>query len=122
MIREAHGQHTLWAALAHPRVLMLSLVYFGTAAASYALGIWLPTIVKDFGFSNLQTGVITAIPYLVGAVAVFIWPFLSDRMHERKVEYRAGFSGRRWRLGPVDLFPGPGAQDGRALYLRTSIA
>jgi MFS family permease len=74
MIREAHGKHTLWEALAHPRVLVLSVVYFGTAAASYALGFWLPTIVKDFGFSNLQTGLITAIPYLVGAVAVFLWP------------------------------------------------
>jgi hypothetical protein len=45
---------------------------------------WPPTIVKDFGFSNLRTGFTTATPYLVGAVAVVIWPLLSDRMHERK--------------------------------------
>jgi hypothetical protein len=38
MVREAHASHTLWQALSHPRVLVLSLVYFGTAAANYALG------------------------------------------------------------------------------------
>jgi len=38
LVREAHGKHTLWEALAHPRVIVLSLAYFGTAAASYALG------------------------------------------------------------------------------------
>jgi MFS transporter, ACS family, tartrate transporter len=65
-------------------VLMLSLVYFGTAAAGYGLGFWLPTIVKEFGVSDLQTGFITAVPYAVGVVAVVIWPLLSDRMRERK--------------------------------------
>ena len=62
MVRETHARHTLWEALKHPRVLSLGLVYFGTAAASYGLGFWLPTIVKEFGVSDLQTGFITAIP------------------------------------------------------------
>jgi ACS family tartrate transporter-like MFS transporter len=83
-VREAHAKYTLWQALKHPRVLLLSLVYFGNAAANYGLGFWLPTIVKGFGVSNLQTGFITAIPYVVGAVSMVLWPWLSDRMHERK--------------------------------------
>ncbi len=29
------SDHSLWEALKHPRVLMLSLIYFGTAAAGY---------------------------------------------------------------------------------------
>ena len=107
MIREAHGKHTLWEALAHPRVLVLSVVYFGTAAASYALGFRLPTIVKDFGFSNLQTGLITAIPYLVGAVAVFIWPLLSDRMHERKWNTALAFLVAAGGLALSTYFPDP---------------
>jgi MFS transporter, ACS family, tartrate transporter len=82
-VREAHGRHTLWQALSHPRVLVLSLVYFGTAAAGYGLGFWLPTIVKEFGFSDLKTGFVTAIPYLVGVVSVFAWPLFSDRTHDR---------------------------------------
>jgi hypothetical protein len=66
MVREAHTRHSLWQALKHPRLLLLGLVYFGNAAANYGLGFWLPTIVKGFGVSNLQTGFITAIPYVVG--------------------------------------------------------
>jgi MFS transporter, ACS family, tartrate transporter len=117
MIREAHGKHTLWEALAHPRVLVLSVVYFGTAAASYALGFWLPTIVKDFGFSNLQTGLITAIPYLVGAVAVFLWPLLSDRMHERKWNTALAFLVASGGLALSTYFPDPLHKDGRTLHL-----
>lgn len=106
MVREAHGKHTLWEALAHPRVLMLSLVYFGTAAASYALGFWLPTIV-DFGVTNFQTGLITAIPYLVGAVAVVLWPLLSDRMHERKWNTALAFLVAASGLALSTYFPDP---------------
>jgi D-galactonate transporter len=84
LVREAHAKYTLWQALKHPRVLLLSLVYFGGAAANYGLGFWLPTIVKGFGVTNLQTGFITAIPYVVGAVSMVLWPWLSDRMRERK--------------------------------------
>jgi nitrate/nitrite transporter NarK len=107
LVREAHGKHTLWEALAHPRVIVLSLAYFGTAAASYALGFWLPTIVKDFGFSNLQTGLTTAIPYLVGAVAVVIWPLLSDRMHERKWNTALAFLVAASGLALSTYFPDP---------------
>jgi len=107
MVREAHGRHTLWEALAHPRVLVLSLVYFGTAAASYALGFWLPTIVKDFGVTNFQTGLITAVPYVVGAVAVFLWPLLSDRMGERKWNTALAFLVTAGGLALSTYFPDP---------------
>ena len=107
MVREAHGRHTLWGALAHPRVLVLSLVYFGTAAASYALGFWLPTIVKDFGVTNFQTGLITAVPYVVGAVAVFLWPLLSDRMGERKWNTALAFLVTAGGLALSTYFPDP---------------
>jgi hypothetical protein len=41
MVREAHARHPLWEALAHPRVLVLSLVYFGTAQLSIcAIGLF----------------------------------------------------------------------------------
>ncbi|MGA7263618.1 MAG: MFS transporter [Stellaceae bacterium] len=107
MVREAHARHTLWQALAHPRVLVLSLVYFGTAAASYALSFWLPTIVKDFGVTNFQTGLITAVPYVVGAVAVFLWPLLSDRMGERKWNTALAFLVTAGGLALSTYFPDP---------------
>src|SRR5215471_11566005 len=107
MVREAHGKHTLWEALRHPRVLLLSLVYFGTAAAGYGLGFWLPTIVKEFGVSDLQTGFITAVPYTVGVATVVIWPLLSDRMQERKWNTALAFLVSAAGLALSTLFPDP---------------
>jgi ACS family tartrate transporter-like MFS transporter len=107
LVREAHARHTLWQALAHPRVLALSLVYFGTAAASYALSFWLPTIVKNFGVTNFQTGLITAVPYVIGAVAVFLWPLLSDRMGERKWNTALAFLVTSGGLALSTYFPDP---------------
>ena len=107
MVREAHGKHTLWEALKHPRVLVLSLVYFGTAAAGYGLGFWLPTIVKEFGVSDVQTGFITAIPYAVGVAAVVIWPLLSDRMQERKWNTALAFLVSAAGLALSTHFPDP---------------
>ena len=107
MVRETHARHTLWEALKHPRVLSLGLVYFGTAAASYGLGFWLPTIVKEFGVSDLQTGFITAIPYAVGVAAVVIWPLLSDRMQERKWNTALAFLVAAVGLALSTYFPDP---------------
>lgn len=78
----AHGM-SLGQALASPKVAMLSLIYFGFVAALYGMQFWLPQIVKAFGFSNLQTGFVTAIPYLFGSVAMVLWARHSDRTRER---------------------------------------
>jgi MFS transporter, ACS family, tartrate transporter len=78
------AQHlTLGQALASPKVLTLSLIYFGFVAALYGVQFWLPQIVKAFGFSNAQTGFVTAVPYLFGTVAMILWARHSDATRER---------------------------------------
>jgi D-galactonate transporter len=79
-----HGLSVL-EALYNPKVLALSLVYFGAVATNYGTAFWLPQIVKGFGgLSNGQIGLISAIPFLVGAVAMVLWSRSSDRTMERK--------------------------------------
>jgi len=107
MVREAHARHSLWEALTHPRVLVLSVVYFGSPAGAYALSFWLPTIIKDFGVGNLQTGLITAIPYVIGTVSVVTWPLISDRMHERKWNTALAFLVTAAGLAASTYFPEP---------------
>ena len=83
--REAIVKFSLGQALAHPRVLLLGVVYFGIVAMTYAMGFWLPQIVKAFGgLSNVQIGFITAIPYVAGAIAMIFWGLRSDHARERK--------------------------------------
>jgi D-galactonate transporter len=82
--REAVRDYSVSEALLNPKVLALSFVYFGAVATNYGLSFFLPQIVKAFGVSNVQAGVIAALPYLVGVIAIVFWGRRSDRKLERR--------------------------------------
>jgi len=82
--RQAARHFTVADALVNPKVLALSFVYFGAVATNYGLSFFLPQIVKAFGVSNVQAGIITALPYAVGAVGMVWWGRHSDRTLERR--------------------------------------
>lgn len=82
MKESVHGM-SLGQALSSPKVLMLSVIYFGFVAALYGMQFWLPQIVKAFGLTNTQTGFVTAIPYAFGSIAMILWARHSDRTRER---------------------------------------
>ncbi len=71
-------------ALLNPRVLALSFVYFGAVATMYGMSFFLPQIVKAFGVTDVQTGLISAIPYVAGLCAAVYWSRRSDRFAERR--------------------------------------
>lgn len=81
--KQAARHMTLGEALSSPKVIMLSLIYFGFVGALYGMQFWLPQIVKAFGLTNAQTGFVTAIPYLFGTVAMILWARHSDATRER---------------------------------------
>jgi MFS transporter, ACS family, tartrate transporter len=83
--REHVSPRSALASLTDPRVLALSLVYFGAVACLYGVGFWLPTIVKGFGLSIAMTGWVNAIPYVVGFVGMIWWGLRSDKRGERTV-------------------------------------
>ena len=70
--REREKRH-LATALKDPRVLLLAASQFGFIAGSYAIGIWLPQIMKDARLSNLQIGFVTGGCYLLASVAMIAW-------------------------------------------------
>jgi len=78
---QAHA--SIWSGLANPRVLALSLIYFGTSAGLYTLGIWAPQIIKQLGVSSMTVGFLNAIPPIVSVVAMVLWSRHSDRTGER---------------------------------------
>ncbi|SFU85588.1 D-galactonate transporter [Methylobacterium sp. 174MFSha1.1] len=71
-------------ALSDPRVLACSFVYFCLNAASYGVAFFLPTIVKGFGVSNFQTGLLSALPFVFGAVGMVLLGRSSDRTLKRR--------------------------------------
>jgi MFS transporter, ACS family, tartrate transporter len=83
--RESHAGHTAGAlsALRDPRVLALALIYFGTSAGLYTLGLWAPLIIRQYGFGSFETGLIAGIPSVLAVVAMVLWAKHSDRTEER---------------------------------------
>ncbi|HTD04578.1 MFS transporter, partial [Undibacterium sp.] len=83
--KQSHAGHTAGAmsALRDPRVLALALIYFGTSAGLYTLGLWAPLIVRQYGYSPLETGLLTGIPSVIAVVAMILWARHSDKTEER---------------------------------------
>src|ERR1700730_16669293 len=92
--REAIRKYRLGEALTNPRVLGLSLVYFGIVSGGYGLTYWLPQIVKgvptDIGLDKLTghaihslTGHLVAVPFAFAIVAMIWWTRHSDATRER---------------------------------------
>ena len=68
-----------WSALTDGRAMILAGVQFGYTLGSYAIGIWLPLILKGFHLSNLAIGFIAALPYVVASVGSLAWAWRVDR-------------------------------------------
>jgi len=81
--KDKSGKHGIIRGLADPRVLGLALIYFGTSAGLYTLGIWAPQIIKGLGVSSMAVGFLNAIPPIVSVVAMVLWSRHSDRTGER---------------------------------------
>ncbi|MFF3494827.1 MFS transporter [Streptomyces sp. NPDC002795] len=66
------------------RVVLMSLYFLCFPLGAYGLSFWLPTIVDGFGgLSALDTGFITAIPYVFVALGLYVVPKLADRSGSR---------------------------------------
>jgi ACS family tartrate transporter-like MFS transporter len=82
--RQAVRDYSVAEALVNPRVIGLSLVYFGAVATNYGLSFFLPQIVKTFGLNTFLTTLVSATPYAVGVVGMVWWGRRSDRVAERR--------------------------------------
>ncbi len=82
--REAVREYTVMEVLFNPKVIGLSLVYFGAVATNYGLSFFLPQIVKAFGLNTFLTTLVSAAPYLVGVIGMIWWGRRSDRVAERR--------------------------------------
>jgi MFS transporter, ACS family, tartrate transporter len=81
---ESAGRLTLLKALCDPRVLALSAMYFMSVTANYGIVFFMPQIIKGIGLSNMMTGFVSSVPYIIGTVGLIIWGWSSDRKPERR--------------------------------------
>ena len=82
--RESVVNQSVLQALTNPKVLALGVAGISIAYSIYGLSYFLPQVVKAFGVTNMQTGLITAIPFAVGMVSMIWYGRRSDRLMERR--------------------------------------
>lgn len=82
---EPHKGGSLLAALKLPGFLMLGLIYFLIQVASYGLNFWAPQLIRSAGTeSPVIIGLLTAVPYICGAISMVVVGRLSDASGERR--------------------------------------
>jgi ACS family tartrate transporter-like MFS transporter len=87
-IAEKSGGHmSLGRAFSDLRVISLALMYFTIVTATYGITFFLPQIVKGMKGSDIEVGLISAAPYVVGTIGLLVWSWSSDKTRERKWHY-----------------------------------
>ena len=77
------GHISLWSVLWNKYVLVLSITLAGSTAVSSGLQIWQPQIIKSYGLTNMQTGLLNSIPFALASVLMVLWGRRSDETGER---------------------------------------
>jgi MFS family permease len=84
-VSDGHAEHTFARALVDPRVYVMGFVWFAQIAGVFAIGFWLPTLIKSTGLTSpLEIGIYSAIPYFVSWIALIGMNWNSDRTMERR--------------------------------------
>jgi ACS family tartrate transporter-like MFS transporter len=84
---KADAEHvTIWQALRHPAVLVLTAGLFFTYTGGYAFWFWFPTMLQRFtGWTDVQRiGWVGAIPFVAGLIGMLALGASSDRTGERR--------------------------------------
>ena len=67
------------------RVWLLCLIYFAFVVGQYGLTFWMPTLIHATGVSgDARIGLLSAIPFLCGIVAMNLCGYSADRYRERR--------------------------------------
>ncbi|WP_295479530.1 MFS transporter [uncultured Pseudomonas sp.] len=82
--KTAIGHISLWKLLRHKDIWVMALIYSGASAAGTTLSVWGPQLLKSFGLTSMQVGLVNAIPYGLASVLMIVWGRNSDRTGERR--------------------------------------
>src|SRR6266550_6326123 len=108
---KAHVEHmTIWQALRHPAVLLLTAGLFFSYTGGYAFWFWMPTMLQRLtGWTDVQRiGWIGAIPFVAGLIGMLLLGWNSDRTRERRWHFAvpqltAALALGAWFLAPHSI-------------------
>jgi MFS family permease len=75
---------SLWKLFRNPVVWGMALVTSCASAAGSVLNVWQPQLLKSFGLTVMQTGLLNSVPYAAASILMILWGRHSDRTGERR--------------------------------------
>ena len=77
--------YSIWQALRHRDVILLTACYFFAVAGNYGIAFWLPTMLKRLsGQTDMKVSLLASLPYLAGFLTQQWNGWHSDRTRERR--------------------------------------
>ena len=115
--QEKVERFTILQAITDRRVMLMCLIGLGNIIGTTSIAMWMPQVIKTFGGTTMQTGLLTAIPAIAGLVALLLCAWNADRTGER-VWHVAGpylFASIGFVLAAARIIAGahPGGTDDR---------
>lgn len=84
--RDPAKHSSLKGAFANSRVWICAAIYFCVVSGNATIAFWSPSIIKELGVQgNLQIGLVSAIPFVAGTIAMVLNGIHSDRTGERRL-------------------------------------
>jgi nitrate/nitrite transporter NarK len=81
----AKTHHTTLSVFTSARVWLMGIIYFGIEMGSYAIGFWLPTMIRQTGVKDsFDIGLRTVVPYSFALIAMILVGRHSDKTRERR--------------------------------------
>lgn len=104
---KAHLEHmTIWQALRHPAVLILTAGLFFTYTGGYGMWFWMPTVLQRLtGWPVERIGWIASIPFVTALIGMLLLGWNSDRTGERRWHFAIPQLTAAVALGTWFIFP-----------------
>jgi len=82
--RKAAPHVSIWKLFRSKEVLGMALVCATASSAGTVLGVWQPQLIKSFGLTIMETGLVNSVPYVIAAGLMVWWGRHSDQQRERR--------------------------------------
>ena len=82
--RKAAPHVSIWKLFRSKEVLGMALVCATASSAGTVLGVWQPQLIKSFGLTIMETGLVNSVPYVIAAALMVWWGRHSDQQRERR--------------------------------------
>ncbi|KAI0043339.1 MFS general substrate transporter [Auriscalpium vulgare] len=87
---ERFAPRHIWAAFSDWQVWLHILVYMSIVGPLYGISLFLPSIIKTFGFTNAISQLLTVPPYIFATITLYVFAIWSDAVKKRSPFILAG--------------------------------